>query len=139
MTTDAKTPVGTVFRALRSQRRMTLEEVAGAVGMDGPNLSRVERGLQELPDQKLRALSEYFGFSPADVYVLAQSGAIVGGRDTRGVTLKLVSLIGTLNEQQREQLLALASFLAANTPPGPAGGGGRSRAPADLREREVLP
>jgi transcriptional regulator with XRE-family HTH domain len=60
----------TRLRAERKRRKLTVREVAEAVGTDSSNMSRLERGVQRPTQEVARALFKFFGgkVSLGDVY-----------------------------------------------------------------------
>ncbi len=52
--------MGTTCREVRKRRRLTLAEVAKAVGTDPSNLSRIEQGAQQPSRDIARRLFRYF-------------------------------------------------------------------------------
>lgn len=112
MDMETRQPVGPVFRRLRKDRKLSLAEVAAAIAWDGPNLSRSERGLQELTERRLYQLSAFFGIRPADAYAMADSSFLED--DDAPITTRLITIIGKMETPQRERLLEYAQFLMSN-------------------------
>lgn len=69
----------TPLRALRKKRKLTLTEVAQAVGTDPTNLSRTERGVQRSPDLA-EALAKFFGQAITEEQILYPSRFDESGR-----------------------------------------------------------
>lgn len=65
--------IGAVVRMLREQRGMTLAALADQVdGYDAGNLSRYERGLQDIDSTKLAKIAEVLGTTVGKLYLLAE-------------------------------------------------------------------
>lgn len=64
-----KNNIGAEIRKRRKALNLTLEELAFAVGTDGGNLSRAERGVQGLSDDLLNKIVNALGCSIADLYL----------------------------------------------------------------------
>ena len=50
----------TPLRKLREQRKVTINELSQAVGIDVGNLSRIERGLQRASLEQAKRISDFF-------------------------------------------------------------------------------
>lgn len=61
--------VGSRIRTIRRQRTLTLQDVALAIDWDTGNLSRVERGLQEAPEKRLRQIAKVLGVEVIRFYL----------------------------------------------------------------------
>ena len=58
--------IGEKIRALRKAKRMTLEELAAAIGTSKQNVHRYERGMiSNIPSDKIVAIAKALGTSPA--------------------------------------------------------------------------
>lgn len=97
---NVKQRLGSAIRKLRQGREARLIDVASATGIDTGNLSRMELGKQEITQEKLEAIANYFGMTPAEIYASAalsgvddvsQSPELQPGPD---VVLKRVPLVG---------------------------------------------
>lgn len=71
-------PVGTAARMLRKAKGLTLVEVAALMddGYDASNLSRFERGDQELDTEKFYHLAVALGVTPMHIYAVAMTGDV---------------------------------------------------------------
>jgi transcriptional regulator with XRE-family HTH domain len=56
----ARRELGNLLRELRTQRNLSLEDVGAATSLNAGFLSRVERGLRELGDDKAERLAEFY-------------------------------------------------------------------------------
>jgi transcriptional regulator with XRE-family HTH domain len=97
--------VGWAIRRVRKDRKRTLEDVADAVGWDAGNLSRVERGVQDIPESRLRGIAHELGIGMTDLYGLAESA------DEEA--MRLMAAARALTDADREQLREYADFLLA--------------------------
>lgn len=73
--------IGKVIRALRNEHGLSLESLAFDAGTDASNLSRVERGHQQLSEDGLQAVAKALGTSVAAMYALAEGKRLVGDKD----------------------------------------------------------
>ncbi len=73
--------IGKVIRALRTERDLSLESLAFDADTDASNLSRVERGLQQLSEDGLQNVAKALGTSVAAMYALAEGKRLVGDKD----------------------------------------------------------
>ena len=73
--------IGKVIRALRNERGLTLESLAFDAGTDASNLSRVERGHQQLTEDGMQAVAKALGTTVAAMYALAEGKRLVGDKD----------------------------------------------------------
>lgn len=65
--------IGNIVRMLREQKGMTLAALADQVdGYDAGNLSRFERGLQDIDNAKLAKIAEILGVTLGKLYLLAE-------------------------------------------------------------------
>jgi amino-acid N-acetyltransferase len=65
-------PIGFILRELRKEKSLTLSQVAALAGTDSGNLSRMERGQQNISEAFLHKLCTILGCSPAYVFQKAQ-------------------------------------------------------------------
>lgn len=112
MDMEARKPVGPVFRALRESRSLTLEEVAHDIGWDPGNLSRSERGRQELTEARLYQLSSYFGIKPSAAYALAEVG--LDADDNGAEIVALILRVAEMDDKTRETVGRYVAFLAGD-------------------------
>lgn len=73
--------IGKVIRALRNERGLSLEALAFDVGTDASNLSRVERGVQQLTEDGLRAIAKALGTSVAAMYAMSEGKRLAGDQE----------------------------------------------------------
>lgn len=59
---------GDVIRKLRKEKKLTLAEVESRAGLSDGNLSRIERGEQWLSEEKLYAVADALGVTPAEFF-----------------------------------------------------------------------
>jgi len=97
--------VGWAIRSLRKAHTRTLEDVAEAVGWAAGNLSRVERGRQDIPESRLQQIAGALGVTMSELYAIAESG----DDDAAQLLVTARTLTGT----ELEQLLEYADFLVA--------------------------
>ena len=72
-TQSSSAEVGAAIRTIRQARRLTLEDVALAMGTDTGNLSRLERGLQAYTTTTLDAAARALGVEVRDFFVRQDS------------------------------------------------------------------
>jgi len=66
--------VGKAVRQLRKERNMTLEDLANAIdSYDSSNLSRFERGSQNIDPAKLPDIASALGTKVSDIYAIAET------------------------------------------------------------------
>lgn len=78
--------IGEAIRQMRKARGLTLEYVAGEIGADTGNLSRVERGQQNHTPEMIDNLAKVFGVRVSEIYALAEGQAV-----TRPKPVKIVN------------------------------------------------
>ncbi|SUB63220.1 Uncharacterized HTH-type transcriptional regulator HI_1476 [Plesiomonas shigelloides] len=66
--------VGKNIRQLRKAKKMTILELASAIGSDVGNISRLERGLQGYSDTTLRKIAEALSVSVSELFMTEPSG-----------------------------------------------------------------
>ncbi|NNM79469.1 MAG: helix-turn-helix transcriptional regulator [Gallionella sp.] len=64
--------IGQVIRALRQERKATLEQLAHEIGTDPSNLSRIERGVQQPAAQSLKMIAAALGTTVAALHARAE-------------------------------------------------------------------
>ena len=64
--------IGQVIRALRQERKETLEQMAYRIGTDPSNLSRIERGVQQATTPILKAIAASFGTTVTELHARAE-------------------------------------------------------------------
>ena len=64
--------IGQVIRALRQERKETLEQMAYGIGTDPSNLSRIERGVQQPTATMLRTIATALGTTVAALHARAE-------------------------------------------------------------------
>ncbi|WP_167404920.1 XRE family transcriptional regulator [Vibrio penaeicida] len=80
--------VGNIVRQLRMSQNMTLPELADNIeGYDGGNLSRFERGLQGISEDKLKSIADYFGLTISRLYNMAEIDSVSNQNDSRSDTV----------------------------------------------------
>lgn len=100
----SKRGIGWAIRKVRKAQEKTLNELALAVGSDPGNLSRVERGVQEVPQGTLLAIAAELNVTVSDLWKLAEGG----DPDESG---RMLALTGMLTPAQRRRLLEYGEFL----------------------------
>lgn len=98
--------IGWAIRRVRKAQHRTLTEVATEIGSDAANLSRVERGEQEVTEGALWAIAEVLNVSVSDLWRLAESGE--QSPDDSG---RVLALTGLMSPEQRERLLDFGRYL----------------------------
>jgi transcriptional regulator with XRE-family HTH domain len=96
--------IGWAIRRVRKAQHLTLENLAIAIGSDAGNLSRVERGTQEVTEDALVAIATELKVSVSDLWRLAEGG------DT-GDSGRMLALSGRLHPEQLERVLEFGEFL----------------------------
>lgn len=94
---------GWAIRKLRIAQRRTLEDLAGAIGTDAGNLSRVERGAQDAPEGALMLIAAELGVRVSDLYALAE-----GGDDE---AIDVMARVGKMKAAQLKELASYADYL----------------------------
>lgn len=69
---DMKTALGRALRGLREAQKKTLSDVADPHDYDAGNLSRVERGMQNIAPELLDRIAGTLGVTVSDIYQLAE-------------------------------------------------------------------
>lgn len=64
--------IGQVIRALRQERKATLEQLAHEIGTDPSNLSRIERGVQQPAAQSLKMIAAALETTVAALHTRAE-------------------------------------------------------------------
>ena len=64
--------IGQVIRALRQERKATLEQLAHEIETDPSNLSRIERGVQQPTAKSLKAIAAALGTTVAALHARAE-------------------------------------------------------------------
>lgn len=77
MNENIKITIGEVVRRLRKSKKITLTQLADKMGgYDSGNLSRFERGKQEIGADKLETIAEVLETTVANIYLFAEYGGI---------------------------------------------------------------
>ena len=74
---DLNAVIGARIREERTQREMTLDELAGELGIDAPRLSRFERGERGIDTVLLRRIAQFFGRSVDSFFESAPAAGVV--------------------------------------------------------------
>lgn len=96
--------IGWAIRRVRKAQKRTLEDVANAIGSDAGNLSRMERGSQEVTTGTLRAIAGVLNVSVSDLWRLAEGG-------DPGDSGKMLALTGQLRPELLKQLIEYGEYL----------------------------
>jgi amino-acid N-acetyltransferase len=80
--------VGSAIRSLRLAQNLTLEQLADSFGSDAGNLSRVERGQQDITEADLRKVAARLGVKVSDLWLLAESPS----QPTTGLVAKIAKM-----------------------------------------------
>jgi len=64
--------VGAMIRRLREEREISLNRLAGELGLDPGNLSRQEREQQSVSETQLKRITEFFGLTLSEFYGLIE-------------------------------------------------------------------
>ena len=67
--------LGNLIRQKRKAQHLTLQQLAGAIGADAGNLSRIERGELGISEAMLRKLAAALNTTPASLYALSETPA----------------------------------------------------------------
>jgi transcriptional regulator with XRE-family HTH domain len=100
--------LGWAIRKVRKGQKLTLTEVALEIGSDAANLSRMERGQQEITEPTLLRLAAVFKLRVSDIWRLAET--VDQDAEDSG---QLLALSGLLSEEQRDRLLDFGNYLKA--------------------------
>ncbi len=79
--------IGKVIRALRNEKGASLESLAFDAGTDASNLSRIERGVQQPTEDRLRTNATALGTTIAALYATAEGKSLVGTRNRNSLDL----------------------------------------------------
>ena len=71
--------IGEVIRKIRKEKKATLEEIAFAAGTDAANLSRIERGKQNVTPEMLLSIANAMKVSVSSLYLIAEQTALPYG------------------------------------------------------------
>lgn len=64
--------IGKIIRALRLEKKATLEDIAFIAGTDAANLSRIERCKQNATPEMVEKIAKDFGFPVSTLYLMAE-------------------------------------------------------------------
>ena len=67
--------LGNLIRQKRKAQNLTLQQLAGAIGADAGNLSRIERGELGINEAMLRKIAAALDTTPANIYALSEATA----------------------------------------------------------------
>lgn len=95
------------IRELRQAKGLTLKELSEMIGISIPHLSEIERGKKNLNNHLMARLSTSLGVSPSDL--------IADSDDPEAETF--LSVIKSLNEEKRQQLIEYGHFLLNSQKP----------------------
>jgi len=102
--------LGALIRRQRELQERSLREVASAVGISGPYLSQIERGLRAPSDRVVESLARSLEMSAE---VLKEIGA--GGDREAPDVIRAIEVDESLTSSQRDMLLeTYTAFLALN-------------------------
>ena len=101
------------IRKLRESHHMTCQQLADAIGCSKSTISRIEGGFIHLTQDKIVALSEFFGVSPNELmnyegYEVGSRHIFVGESDP-----VLEDLLETLKGASRDDLIRATKILKA--------------------------
>ena len=65
--------LGNLIRQKRKAQHLTLQQLAGAIGADAGNLSRIERGELGISEAMLRKIAAALDTTPASIYALSEA------------------------------------------------------------------
>ena len=98
--------LGWAVRKVRKAQGLTLEAVGGEIGSDAANLSRMERGQQEITEATLNALASVFEVSPSSLWRLAET------HDTDpNDSGRVLAMAGLMKPDQLAQFLDYGQYL----------------------------
>lgn len=63
MTSLMKTTFGEYIRLLRTEKELTLTQLAAKLNLDSANLSKIENGIRDFDEKRLPKLARIFGLS----------------------------------------------------------------------------
>lgn len=69
---NATQQLGSAIKQLRNTQQLTLQALADAIDSDVGNLSRMERGMQEIKNATLEAIAKALGSTPSRIWQLAE-------------------------------------------------------------------
>lgn len=95
--------LGWAIRKVRRAQDRTLEDVAGAVGSDAGNLSRIERGAQNVPEPLVKAIATELGVTMSQLWAVAEEGA--------AATVEVLAKAGQMRPEQVRELNRFADYL----------------------------
>lgn len=93
------------IREIRQARKMTLAQLAEAVGVSIPHLSEVERGKKNLNNHLMTRLANALDCSPSDLILGSQAADYAA----------LQAILSALPQSDIERVMAFARALAAST------------------------
>lgn len=102
---------GPALRSIRQSQDKTLEDVAAALDSDTGNLSKKERGLDDIPQRVLVAWCEYLGVKPSDVWLITEKSA----DGTAHELARLAKLLSKIPAKERESLVDQAEYFASRS------------------------
>lgn len=116
--------IGQVIRVLRTERGATLESLAFEAGTDASNLSRIERGVQQLTEDGLKAIAGALGTSVAAMYALAEGKQLTGDEvagllrpeDMGREAIQMRKVFRSLTPEYQKLALELVKTLARTQP-----------------------
>ena len=98
--------IGWAIRRVRKAQNRTLTEIADEIGSDAANVSRIERGQQEVTEATLKAIAGVLNVRVSELWTLAESGE--QSPDDSG---RVLALTGLMSPDQRERLLDFGRYL----------------------------
>ncbi len=99
--------IGAAIRSLRKAQDRTLEELAEKIDSDASNLSRMERGEQEITTEKLSRISHALNVPISGIYRLAETGS-----QDPDDTAEILSLVTSMGPDTKRQILDYARFMS---------------------------
>lgn len=95
--------IGWAVRRVRLAQKRTLEDVAGEAGTDAGNLSRIERGSQNVPEPLLRGIASALGVPMSQLWRIAEDGVTA--------PVDITAKAGQMKPDQVRELNRFADFL----------------------------
>ena len=98
--------IGSVIREIRQAKGLTLEEVAYHAGIDGGNLSRIERGLQRCVSELMERIAAALNVSVSELYLRAEAGRVDAQKQSLQIKAAYAVLPPSPEDAQQAALMA---------------------------------
>lgn len=107
---ELKGIVGARIREERSKRDLTQDTLAEAIGIDGPRLSRIERGERGIDTLVLRRVARFFGLPMDAFFEPASTGDFVRARQGDADDAAMHDMLAYGRRLQRDARFVEAEF-----------------------------